>query len=241
MPTKPDYKQLLKGKRFTSWSYSRYRDWKQCPLAAALKHLAKQGERTNPAMQRGSDLAKEQEAYLLSKKPPKLSLDLKSFSEEFEQVRKEKTKIVEASWGFTSNWEPCSTTDWDNCRLRVKIDNGYLDVKENILHLHDAKTGKFRDWENASYMEQLELYATAGHVMYKGVNEVQTQLWYTDAGLTFPAEGKRSFPASEAAALRKAWDKRVAPMLRADTFPARPSRACQWCPFSKSKGGLCRY
>lgn len=240
MPTKPDYKVMLRGKRFTSWSYSRYRDWKQCPLAAALKHLAKQGERENDAMRRGSELAKTQENFL-SKKLAKLPPDLQSFNEEFTHVKAQKTKIVEASWGFTSEWEPCSTTDWDRCKLRVKIDNGYLDVKENILHLHDAKTGKFREWENASYMEQLELYATSGFIMYQGVEEVQTQLWYTDMGVTFPADGKCVFPASEAAALRKAWDKRVAPMLRADTFPARPSRACQWCPFSKSKGGLCRY
>ena len=64
------------AKAVTSWSFSRYGDYKKCPLAFKLKHIDKIQEPKSPAMQRGIDIHNLAEAYVvgkLAKLPPELA------------------------------------------------------------------------------------------------------------------------------------------------------------------------
>lgn len=226
-----------------SWSFTRYDDYSKCPLFFKLKNLDKLPEPKSPAMLRGADIAKASEDYLL-KRTSKLDLNLKTFAEEYKFYRTQPNIIVEASWGFTRDWNACSPTDWNNCWGRAKIDIGYVDLQDNELHIRDGKTGKFREHDAAKYMMQLELYSAVGIIMYPTVRKVIPRLNYTDLGITYPDGVKVpdvEYTAKEAVALQKVWNKRVVPMFNDRQFAPRPGKHCGYCPYSKEKGGPCKF
>jgi RecB family exonuclease len=236
-------KVQMSAPRVKSWSFSRYDDWCKCPLFykfTALDKLAAQEK--SPAMLRGQAVSKASEDYLL-KRTKKLAPELASFTEEYEFYQAQRNLIVEAPWGFTRSWEPCKWDDWNNCWGRAKIDVGYVCLQDNELHIRDGKTGKFRARDNGKYMLQMELYAAVGIAYYPSVDRIIPRLNYTDLGITYPGvdEDDIVYTAKEARLLQKTWDKRVAPMFADTRFNPKPGPYCEWCQFSKSKGGPCKY
>lgn len=234
---------FTKPTTLTSWSFTRYNDWRTCPLFAKLKHIDKLPTPKHPAMERGAMIAKASEDYL-KKKTNKLIPELQSFREEYKFYRKQRNLIVEDNWGFDVKWNPVPWNDWERCTLRVKIDVGYVDVADNELHIRDGKSGKFRENKNEEYMLQLELYTAAGVAMYPHVKHIIPRLNYTDLGITYP-DGERVpdivYTNDQAKALQKTWDKRVKPYFAEKRFAPRPGAGCQWCPFAKKAGGPCKY
>ena len=90
----------------TAWSYSRYADYKQCPLRFKLKYLDKVPEGdVSPAMERGSVIHKEGERYLKDPTIDKVPDSYHHFAEVMQQLR-ELEPMVEQQWGFNSSWEP---------------------------------------------------------------------------------------------------------------------------------------
>lgn len=240
---RPPAKKAAQIKTFKAWSFTRYNDHRMCPLFAKLKHLDKMPTPKSPAMERGAAIAQASEDFLRGR-TKKLHPDLHTFKDEYRFYVKQKNLIVEDNWGFDKNWNPVRWDDWNNCVLRVKIDVGYIDLKDNELHIRDGKSGKFRPEKNEEYMLQLELYSAAGIAMYPNVSRVIPRLNYTDLGITFP-DGEKTpdviYTAKEARALQTTWDKRVKPLLNDVRFPPKPGRHCGWCPFRASAGGPCKY
>ena len=74
-------------KKITSWSFSRYAEYKKCPLAAKFKFIDKIQEPPNDAMARGAAIHKLAEDYIKGK-VLKLDPALKSFEETFKEQRK---------------------------------------------------------------------------------------------------------------------------------------------------------
>lgn len=226
--------------RFTAWSYTRYSDHKKCPLFAKLKHLDKvpEGEKS-PAMIRGGEIAKKSEDFLKGKLRA-VPAELKSFAEDYRWFKQQPNLFVEETWGFNNSWSPVAWNDWNNCWLRVKIDVGYHSLKANVIVIRDGKTGKFRERDKDGYMLQLELYAAGAIVMAPNAKMVDVALMYTDLGIQYP-DTPHTYTAKEALALQKTWDKRVKPLFNDTKFPPRPGDYCQWCPYSKAKGGPCKF
>lgn len=233
----------MKTPELKSWSFTRYADYEKCPLFFQQTHLLKIKEEKNDAMLRGQKIAQASEDYLKGK-TKKLAPELKTFEDEYKFYRTQKNLIVEENWGFDRQWNPVKWDDWKNCFLRVKIDIAYVDLKDNELHIRDGKTGKYRPYENAKYMQQLELYSAAGVAMFPRIGTITPRLNYTDLGITYP-DGNKSpdvvYTAKEAKALQKDWDKRIVPMFNDRRFAPRPGQYCQWCQFRKSVGGICKY
>lgn len=228
-------------KQFTSWSYTRLSDYEMCPAFANYKHLQKldQGPK-NPAMQRGADVADATEKWfkgLRRTMPP----ELKPLKDEYARLKKDKSLVAEANWGFTIKWEPCSPTDWNRCWLRVKIDIHTISKDGKKVCIDDNKTGKYSDFKIAGYEDQLDLYATSGAIMYPVAQELQTRLLFSDLGIIHPQTGPRVFSRKEALAGQKRWEKRVKPLFADTRFAPRPGYHCGWCPFSKAKGGPCKH
>lgn len=239
-PKLKTYKPKAGVKQIKSWSFTRFSDWNRCPAFAKYKHLDKLPEPKSPAMQRGADIAKASEDYLL-KRTNRLAKELSTFKDHYKFYRSQKSLVAEENWGFDAQWNPVPWDDWNNCVLRVKIDIGYQFVEDNSFNIRDGKSGKFNEYKNAEYELQLNLYAAAGIARYPDSKEITTQLLYTDLGITYPAEEPQVYTAKQAKAAQKEWDKRVKPMFAARTFPPRPGKYCQWCPFSAAKGGPCVY
>lgn len=239
--------------RFKSWSYSRYSDWKTCPLAAKLKHLDKVKEPENAAMARGSDVHTMAESYIKGTLP-KLPPELKLFADEFKELRalykkKSSGTIVEDNWAFTNEWTPTQWDDWVGCWVRIKLDCAHY-LGPTVMMVTDWKTGKPNDYKVAEYMEQLSLYALAGLLLHEHLAEIHVRLAFTDTGEFFPlAEdgGAKVYRRSDLKGLLKTWNSNVKPMMADTKFAPKPSRACDWCFYGQKgkekKGGpgLCKF
>ena len=228
------------AKTIKSWSFTRFNDWNRCPAYAKYKHLDKIPEPKSDAMLRGQAVAQASEDYLL-KRTNRLAKELHAFREHYKFYRSQKTLVAEENWGFDVNWNPVPWDDWNNCVLRVKVDIGYQFAEDLSFNIRDGKTGKYNEYKNEEYKLQLDLYAAASIARYPDSKIVTAQLLYTDLGITYPDEEPIVYTAKEAIAAQKQWDKRVKPMFNDKTFAPRPGKYCSWCPFSKSKGGPCKF
>jgi hypothetical protein len=189
-------------------------------------------------MERGAAIANASERYL-KKLDKQLVQELQTFKDEYKWLRDQKTLFVEEQWGLNDKWEPVAWNDWTNCWSRVKIDIGWQ-TDDGGVHIRDGKTGKFRPEKNAEYLMQLDLYSAAAVSYFPNATYVEVALWYTDQDTQFP-EQPLEISADEARGKQKEWDKRVKKMLAEKRFDPTPSSACQWCAFSKSRGGPCKY
>lgn len=244
MPTKP----VIPIKPLTSWSFTRYNDYKGCPFRFYNKHILKIQEPPNAAMERGTNIHKMAEDYTkgLIKVLPK---ELANFKEEFTDLRKmyksnRHNMVVEDNWGFKKDWSETSTTDWNGCWLRIKMDLTFQ--TEDTLHIVDHKTGRNSPYKNVEYAEQCELYALAALIRMPHIVEARPRLWYLDAGELYPGDDDViTYTQADVPRLRKLWEGRVKPMFTAKTFKPTPSKACEWCYYRKANaangGGQCKY
>jgi hypothetical protein len=234
--------------KFKAWSYSRYRDWKRCPYFAQQKHLCKISEgKDNPAMARGSMIGKLAENYALgriNKLPPELGLFKKEFGAVREVRRRDPRSVfAEQMWCFDKNWNEVSWDDWDNVWLRVKMDLAVLHAPTEIILPVDHKTGKYRENDLGSYLEQLEIYGTGGLSKFTTARGASPRLWFLDEGIEYPQnlDDEIYYGRSELKSLQKKWETMVKPMLTATTFKPKPNNKCSWCAYGASKGGTCKF
>jgi hypothetical protein len=229
----------------TAWSYSRYADYQQCPARFKYKHLDKLPDPGGAAMQRGSDIHKQGENWLKAGgkgAPPK---DYKHFASEMKQLAK-LNPLVEQQWGFTQDWSP---TGWFGAQtwLRIVADVAvvYDDCTADIV---DFKTGR----KYGTNEDQIELFSMGGFMKWPDVEHVTARLWYLDIPDGPNTDGDpheestanttiREYTRDEFEAARKAWGKRVEPMFKDKRFAPRANSKCVWCPYSKAKGGPCKY
>ena len=218
----------------TSWSYSRYACYEECPLKAKLKFIDKLKEPSAPAMERGIRIHKLAEDFtkgLLKKLPDELKL----FAAQLKELKKS-NPMVEETWAFRRDWSQTVYNDWNGCWLRIKTDAACIDG--DTLYVIDHKTGKKRE----GYHTQLSLYALGAFLMFPQIKKVNTQLWFLDQGEDEVAE----FTSEQTKGLQKDWERRIQSMLNDTRFAPKPSHACRWCPFSKTStvegcGGRCKF
>lgn len=225
-----------------AWSFSRYSDYKKCPLSFKIKHLDKIAEPPNAAMARGAAIHTQAENYLKGTLA-RLPAELKLFADEFKELRKLYKKrtagmIVEDNWAFTNAWEPTMWNDWVNCWVRIKLDCAHV-VDDTTMLVKDWKTGKFRADKNEEYVEQLELYALAALLLHPHIERVIPMLKYVDLGVTYPAEGSEIvYTRADIPKLKKAWAARVKAMFNDKRFAPRPNNLCGFCFYGKAGLGL---
>ncbi len=239
----------MKTRTITSWSYSRYSDYKQCPLKAKLKHVDKIKEPPNDAMARGAQIHNLAEDYLKGKIKA-LPKELRAFADEFKKLRKQYKKsisgmVVEDNWAFTKSWDETQWNNWTQCWVRIKLDCAHHE-DDTTLVISDWKTGKYREDQNDDYLEQLELYALAAFLLHDHIEVVKPRLVYLDVETIYPPpEVKLEFFRSDIPGLKKKWEKRVKPMLTDTVFAPRPNRFCNWCHFRSANksagGGQCKF
>jgi hypothetical protein len=203
----------------TAWSYSRYADYKQCPLRFKLKYIDKLPEPGSPQMQRGSDVHKEGEKYLSAPKRPKqVPASYQHFAEEMAQLHGLRP-LVEQQWGFTREWTPTSwfgSTTW----LRIVTDVT-VRYDDHTVDLIDFKTGRKYDTNE----EQVELFSTGPFMKWPEVEEVQTRLWYLDQ--KDDNEVLRTYTRSDFERIRKEWEQKIVPMFKDKRFAPTANSKCK--------------
>lgn len=209
-----------------AWSYSRLSDYQQCPRKAMFKYVMRLPEPPNKAMDRGTAIHSEGEAYLNweMEEVPKMYF---GFANSMQELR-ENNAIAEEQWAFRSDWTPCGWLD-SEAWLRLKID--VAAVLDGKLHTIDFKTGQIR----MSHQNQLELYALASMKRRPGFEQYVVENWYLDhnertINIHYPVEEQR---------LQEKWENKVAPMLSDTQFLPTPNEYCKRCHFRKSNGGPC--
>lgn len=231
-----------------SWSYSRYSDWRQCPLKAKLKHIDKRKEPGSAAMERGSKVHTDAEMFIKGTLA-KLPAELKLFKAEFAALRKlyrskKLPMIVEDNWAFTKDWSETQWNDWVGCWVRIKLDCAHY-IEPTVMVVTDWKTGKPSTYKTLEYMEQLSLYALSAMLLHPHLTRVQVRIGWTDVGQMYPDQ-PLSYTREDVPKLTKEWNARVKPMMTDTKFVAKPNSMCKWCYFGtegKAKGGpgLCKY
>jgi CRISPR/Cas system-associated exonuclease Cas4 (RecB family) len=219
--------------KITAWSFSRLQDYRKCPAFAKYKHVDKIKEPGNDAMARGGAIGKMAEDFIkgtLKKCPP----EIKSFEEEFKELRKRKA-VTEDQWTFDKDWHETGWFDAD-AWLRIKTDIYSLNRDTNTLLVVDNKTGRIRE----EHLEQLKLYAMGALLKFPTVDAVDVRLWYLDACHEVPEEPKL-YTRKELPALKTYWLKETKAMLNDTRFAPKPSSNCRYCFFSKANKGPCQY
>lgn len=244
-------KKVIPIKQLTSWSFSRYSTYQQCPLKAKLNFIDKIQEPPNQAMARGAQIHNLAEDYIKGK-VAKLAPELASFKDEFKRLRTmfkkvSQSMVVEDQWAFTKDWDETAWNDWTGCWVRIKLDCAHHE-EDTILVVTDWKTGKYREEKNEEYVEQLELYALSALLLHEHIEEVRPRLAYTDLGRIYPNgedEPELIYTRADIPRLKKLWEKRVKPMLNDKTFAPRPNSLCKWCFYRAGNkaagGGQCKY
>lgn len=244
---------MKKQLKFTSWSWSRYYDYKLCPLKAKIAHLDKIREPKNQAMERGAVLHDTIRDYIRGKLKSIKSCGFPATAVAWFDVAKKAYKkktlqpVIEEDWAFTKDWTQTQWNDWNGCVLRVKLDAGVFEDDGDTMIVTDWKTGKFRPEEVDQYIEQLELQALAALVLYPQVEQVKPRLAYVDFGIVYPPpSGELVFKQADVPKLKKLWAKRTKAMLNDTVFPPRANDKCRWCFYGqsgKTKGGpgLCKF
>jgi len=244
---RPSPRQLL------SWSWSRYYDYKICPLKAKLAHLDKIREPKNAAMERGALLHDTIRDYIRGKKRSikecGFAPSVVAWFDVAKKAMKKKTlqPIIEEDWAFTKDWTQTQWDNWAECFLRVKLDAGVFEDEGDTLVVTDWKTGKFRLEEVDMYVEQLELQALSALVLYPQIVQVKPRLAYVDYGVVYPPPDKPIvFKQTDVKKLKSLWAKRTKAMLNDKAFAPRANDKCRWCFYGQSgkqKGGpgLCKY
>jgi RecB family exonuclease len=225
---------------FTSWSFSRFKDWRECPRRAQYKHLMKlpEGEKS-PALLRGEQIHKMAEDYVKGKGSAKVPPSLNVFAKAFQELRKMKA-ITEGKWAMTVQWKPTGFFEWKAAWVRLVLDAHYRPASHHARVI-DYKTGRIY----GDNLEQMELYAIGGKAHYPEVEVVSTELWYLDQPLV--ASGKNAnprivkFDEAKVIKLQKHWREKVTPMLTDRKFIPRPGEQCARCAYSKRRGGPCKY
>lgn len=237
-----------------SWSFSRYHDYRTCPLRFKLKHLDKVQEPANDAMARGSAIDKQVEEYIVGRSA-RLPKEVLGLRDEIQMLRKLYKKVghtqmtVQETWAFTRAWTRTVWNDWDGCWLRVKLDCAHREG--DTLIVTDWKTGKLRTDRPdrlADYLEQLELYATAALLLHPEVKQVQVRLGFLDHDQFYPGVDDQPllYTSQDLPGLLKTWEKRVKPIFADKRFAPKANDGCRWCWYGQSKKreggpGLCRY
>lgn len=213
----------------TSWSYSAYSLYEQCPLKYKLIKIDKMKEPQSPHLERGNRIHKEAEEYLVG-----VRQDIPESCAKFADLLpdlKASDPYCEQEWAFNKDWSRGQWRDWKGCWLRVKTDVCAVDGSDGLII--DFKTGKKYD-ENIA---QVELFALAGMHVHPTVKNWDIRLWYLDSGDEVQFERNRSTKDR----MKHEWQERIGPMFADTVFAPRPNKFCRWCHFRKSNGGPCSH
>lgn len=156
---------------------------------------------------------------------------------------------VQLSVRLTAKWEPIPGDDFDpRSWLYVKLD--FRRVVAGKAHVTDWKTGgvekKGRDLGKVKvvdkYDDQLLTYQAVTLATCPKVKEATSDLVFLDCLAPHDPVLKRPTLKREAlTAAQKKLEKKVAPMFNDTVFAPRSSYACNWCDYSKGKGGPCKF
>lgn len=229
-------------RKITSWSFSRWNTYEQCPRLAKYKFIDKLKEPGSAAMDRGTELHAHCEKYL--KAGGRIHKDVKLISAQLKDLRN-RGALAEADFTFKQDWSPTRWDDWNGAWCRIKADAlvpPVVDEVDPTVEVKDFKTGGQRKLETGDFEEyytQLELYSLGGLLTYPSAKFAKSSLVFIDFGKV--VESPEVLKRGDEKKLMKKWETRTKRMLADTTFKPKPGNGCRWCHFRKRNGGPCEF
>ena len=211
------------------WGFSKLDVFRICKAKFKAQFIDKLPQGDSPAMKRGGDIHENIEMYL-NGWTKELRPDVHEWKEALDSLKTkdfkgEQSIGIDKQWKLLPDW--FGKTTW----LRVKMDAYYVeDTKMTVI---DFKSGKYRVPSN----DQIELYAVAGISINPEIQEVRAEFWFIDADEVYG----RTYTRAELLELRKKYETASAPLYTEEAWAPEPSSECRYCPYSRTKGGRCKY
>jgi hypothetical protein len=241
--------------QLTSWSYSVYVKWLECPFSVCLDKIMRVRitEPDNPNFVKGNRSHEIADTYIsgVGKKRPALvdtikmpgpdkvviKVDMTAVEARLVDLRAKKAR-TEQEWAFTKAWDPTGWFDKD-AWLRIKTDACADMTDPPTVDIVDWKTGR----QYPEHKQQRSLYALGGLRLVQigalagGSKKVELTAAhiYTDTGIT----ATEKFGMKNLEPLKREWLTRIREMMADTVYPTRTGRHCGWCKYAKSKGGPC--
>lgn len=223
----------------TAWSFSRLKDFEQCPYKAWLKYSEKrsQDHMDMTAANRGTMIHTACENYV--KGEGDFIKEMKKFREYFEELKAKYAfggVHLEEDWGFTIDWKPTGWFD-ANVWCRMKLDN-LIEENEVTATATDYKSGK-KYGNEVTHSQQGQLYSIGSFMRYDNLEVINVDLLYIDQGIIT----RKVYTREKAMKLLPSWNRRALRMTEATDFPPKPTKvSCMWCPYGPQNGdGSCQW
>lgn len=227
--------------QITAGSFSRIQVFESCPKRAELAYIQRVPEPERPPLPAGKEYPNDRGTRVhdsaedfVRGKTNKLVPELLNFEDELTNLRnifaQDPSRLVmEDMWTFDDTWTPCDPNDYQSIWLRIKLDVCLFSSQGAKAYVIDYKTGK-RYGNEIKHAEQTQLYALATAIRYPEVEEIITELWYTDQDEI----AEMHFTREQALKFLKNWNNKMLRMTQAIEFPAKPNMySCRYCPFKE--------
>ena len=217
------------------WSFSQWETYTQCPAKWKFGSVLKFAKLPpGPAAARGLEIHDSVEQYILGAPVSTLHGAIKSkFIPIFEEIKNHENgdRYCEKKLGFDSDWAVCAPTQTN--RACVAILDAVRFTNDGTAVVYEWKSGKPKD----THADQRKLYALSSFLHWKAKRAEVTTYYLEDTG----APQRTVIEAKGAETLKSLWNTRTTQMQRDEFCAPRPSYGCNWCDFSKKKGGPCRF
>jgi hypothetical protein len=213
--------------------WSKLDTYRECPAKFKYQYIDKLPQPESPALTRGGKVHNALEQYLngWSKTwPADIQPMWKDYADKMlasYDVRTEAAWGVDRKWVLQPNWLTPAT---------------WIRAKGDFFHRAGKTTLKMGDWKTGQYRvpsdDQIELYAIFGLSVYPDVKDVITSFIFVDQKEK-PLELR--YTAKQLVNLRGKFEQEFLKMEKERKWAPTPSAKCKWCPYSKQKGGPCKY
>ena len=209
-------------------SYSKLSTYETCPSKVKFRYIEKVPSAKGAAATRGSMLHASIEGYLLKEKET-LHSEVDSIKEVIKMVRK-KDPIIEHKLALKEDL--LTPVEWGSpdAFFRQVIDCAYREEKEGFVQ--EWKSGKVYD----DHASQRKIYAMGTLIIWPDIEQSTATTYYIDQKHNEPLLVTRPELTLGAWQLQQ----RLEVMANDKYFAPRPGRYCNWCDYSRKKGGPCR-
>ncbi len=223
--------------RIKAGSISRLNVYEACPFRAKLAYVDRieQPKRLiSEALNRGNRVHSAAEDFATGARSD-LVAELRNFNSEFKELRhlfQQKQVVIEKMWCFDEGWSSIDESLRDKTWLRVKLDAAVFLDRETVVAI-DYKTGK-RYRNELKHANQCQLYQLAVFLRYPQIQNLITELWYTDLNELV----QMKFTRSQGLRFLQGFNDRLLMMMTDEVFEAKPNPwNCKWCPYRREPEG----
>ena len=212
------------------WGHSKLDTFQQCKKKFEFQYIKKLPSPGNEAMARGGRMHEDIEAYLQGW-ITELPATILPWKERLDELKTRPCFTSEQAVGLDKNWKPLPNWFHKDTWLRAKMDAKACE--ETKLSVVDFKSGKYRVPSD----EQIELYVLVGVAQHPDVEEATAEFWFIDLDDAY----SKTYHKDQFPALRKKFEQLANNLYTTEVWEEEPSRECKWCPYSKSRGGPCKF